>query len=85
MMRERPGDMARIEDIVREIGRQQGENVYYRTCYHLLKHLQDLVDQVTDELLRLHISRAEQAQEFAKAREIANGLRSRVRGLVKQE
>jgi hypothetical protein len=32
--------MDEIVEIVRQIGRQQGENAYYRACYGLLKHLQ---------------------------------------------
>jgi hypothetical protein len=41
-----------IVEIVRQIGRQQGENAYYRACYSLLKHLQELVKQALDEILR---------------------------------
>lgn len=46
--------MDEIVEIVRQIGRQQGENAYYRTCYDLLKQLQDLVEQAAGDLLRLH-------------------------------
>ncbi|EKV12560.1 hypothetical protein PDIG_43130 [Penicillium digitatum PHI26] len=45
--------MEEISDIVRETGRQQTENSYYRTCYKLLKQLQDLVAQASDDLLCL--------------------------------
>lgn len=44
--------MDEIVDIVRQIGRQQGENAYYRACYGLLKRLQELVEQTSDEMLR---------------------------------
>ncbi|CRL30218.1 unnamed protein product [Penicillium camemberti] len=42
--------MEEIAEIVREIGRQQTDNSYYRTCYGLLKQLQDLVAQSSDDL-----------------------------------
>ncbi|KAJ5471906.1 hypothetical protein N7539_008475 [Penicillium diatomitis] len=44
--------MDEIVEIVRQIGRQQGGNAYYRACYGLLKHLQELVEQASDEMLR---------------------------------
>ncbi|KAJ5111911.1 hypothetical protein NUU61_001541 [Penicillium alfredii] len=50
--------MDEIEDIVRRIGRQQGENAYYRSCYVLLKQLQDAVGKAAEDLLRLHQSGA---------------------------
>ncbi|KAI2791704.1 hypothetical protein POX_c04576 [Penicillium oxalicum] len=46
--------MDEIADIVRQIGRQQGENAYYRACYALLKRLQELTTHASNELLRLH-------------------------------
>jgi hypothetical protein len=48
--------MDEIADIVRRIGRQQGENAYYRACYALLKRLQELTTQSSNDLLRLHQS-----------------------------
>lgn len=44
--------MDEIVDIVRQIGRQQSENLYYRACYGLLKRLQELIDHAAEELLR---------------------------------
>lgn len=44
--------MDEIVEIVRQIGRQQGENAYYRACYGLLKRLQELIEQASEELLR---------------------------------
>ncbi|KAI2787000.1 hypothetical protein POX_f07353 [Penicillium oxalicum] len=41
-----------IVEVVRQIGRQQGENAYYRACYGLLKRLQELIEQASEELLR---------------------------------
>ena len=46
--------MDEIADIVRQVGRQQGENAYYRACYALLKRLQELTSQASNDLLRLH-------------------------------
>jgi hypothetical protein len=46
--------MDEITQIVRDIGRQQAHNAYYRKCYSLLKHLQECVDRTSDDLLRLH-------------------------------
>ncbi|KAJ5465963.1 hypothetical protein N7530_009750 [Penicillium desertorum] len=46
--------MDEIADIVREIGRQQGENSYYRACYDYLKQLQDSVSQAFDDLCQFY-------------------------------
>ncbi|KAJ5640334.1 uncharacterized protein N7484_008196 [Penicillium longicatenatum] len=43
--------MDEIADIIRELGRQQGENTFYRICYGLLKRLQDTLSQASDDLL----------------------------------
>ncbi|KAJ5642293.1 hypothetical protein N7490_006293 [Penicillium lividum] len=43
-----------LAEIVREIGRQQGENSFYRTCYGILKRLQDIISQAADDLLHIH-------------------------------
>jgi hypothetical protein len=48
--------MDEITQIVRDIGRQQGQNAYYRTCYALLKRLQECIDQSSNDLLRLYQS-----------------------------
>ncbi|KAJ5672856.1 hypothetical protein N7507_001983 [Penicillium longicatenatum] len=46
--------MDEIADIVREIGRQQAENLFYRKCYGILKHLQDVVSHIADDLIQIH-------------------------------
>lgn len=46
--------MEEIAEIVREIGRQQSENAYYRTCFHLLKRLQDLTERSAGKLSHLY-------------------------------
>lgn len=48
--------MDEIAQIVRDIGQQQGENVYFRACYAILKRLQELTEQTSDDLRRLHQS-----------------------------
>jgi hypothetical protein len=50
--------MDEIIEIVRRIGRQQGQNAYYRTCYTLLKQSQDLILETSNELLDLYHSNA---------------------------
>jgi hypothetical protein len=50
--------MDEVVEIVRQIGRQQGQNAYYRTCYTLLKKTQDLILQTSNELLNLYHSNA---------------------------
>ena len=47
--------MDEILELVSQIGRQQGQNTYYRTCYFFLKDLQDLILHILrrlDNLLR---------------------------------
>lgn len=56
--------MDEIADIVRQIGRQQGENVYYRACYALLKRLQERTNQTSNDLLRLHQSGTFDSAEY---------------------
>lgn len=78
--------MEEIADIIRQIGRQQGENVYFRACYALFKHLQDKAGQASKELLRLHRSGAfgSSDNEFYAAYQVAHELRISVHGLVDQ-
>lgn len=47
-------DIDEIAEIVRAIGRQQGQNAYYRVCYSLFKQLQDLILYTSNDLLRLY-------------------------------
>lgn len=46
--------MEEIERIVRQIGQQRGENIYYRSCYSLFKRLQDVIARYSDDLHRIH-------------------------------
>jgi hypothetical protein len=46
--------MDEIERIVRQIGQQRGENIYYRSCYSLFKRLQDVIARSSDDLYRIH-------------------------------
>ena len=78
--------MDEIEDIVRRIGRQQGENAYYRSCYVLLKQLQDAVGQAAEDLLRLHQSGAFLSfDDFHPVSQIADDLRNSIHDLMCQE
>ncbi|KAK9846684.1 hypothetical protein MYU51_001931 [Penicillium brevicompactum] len=78
--------MEEIADIVRQIGRQQGENVYLRTCYALFKHLQDKADEAREDLLRLHQSGASASfeDEFSSVYHVAQELRTSVHAFVDQ-
>ncbi|KAJ5720256.1 uncharacterized protein N7483_008190 [Penicillium malachiteum] len=48
--------MSEIAEIVREIGRQQAENLFYRKCYAILKSLQDVISQAADDLVKVYES-----------------------------
>ena len=50
--------MDEITQIVREIGQQQAHNVYYRDCYALFKHLQEVTDHTVNELRSIYKSDA---------------------------
>lgn len=74
--------MEDIVSIVREIGRQQGWNAYYRTCYLLLKQLQVSVLCASDGLLRQFYSNDSiLAQDFEPVAEISAHLRNAVHDL----
>lgn len=49
-----PDTMEDIEEIVRRMGQQQTENMYYRECYALFKHLQDATQQTVNNLKELY-------------------------------
>lgn len=71
-----------IVSIVREIGRHQGRNAYYRTCYLLLKQLQDSVLCASNGLHRLLYSNDSiSAQDFEPVAEISAHLRNVVHDL----
>lgn len=46
--------MEDIEEIVRRMGQQQTENIYYRECYALCKHLQDATQKTVNNLKELY-------------------------------
>ncbi|KAJ5775842.1 uncharacterized protein N7511_000853 [Penicillium nucicola] len=78
--------MEEIVDVVRQIGRQQGENVYFRACYTLFKHLQDKTEQASEDLIRLHQSGASGSlyDEFYPVYQIAQELQASVQILADQ-
>ena len=78
--------MDEIEEIVRRIGRQQSENAYYRSCYVLLKQLQDAIGQAAEDLLRLHQSGAFLSfDDFHPVSQIADDLRNSIHDMMCQE
>lgn len=71
--------MEEIETIVKDIGRQQAENTYYRVCYNLFKQLQELVDQVSNELFRLYTYEPSSPVRYSiEVHQIAEDLRNSV-------
>lgn len=78
--------MEEIAEIVREIGRQQGENTYYRACYDSLKRLQDLVAQASDDLCQLcHYDTCNAPCDSWAAHQVAEELRNAIDALNLQE
>lgn len=78
--------MDEIIDITRQIGRQQGENMYYRACYALLKHLQELVSESSDGLLRRQQSGAygSPEDEYYPVYQIVQELQTSINNLIDQ-
>ncbi len=76
-------EMEEIVEIVRQMGRQQGQNAYYRTCYALLKKSQDLILETSNELLDLYHSNAFEEPESVST--IADDLRNDIHALVARE
>ncbi|OQD77355.1 hypothetical protein PENANT_c111G07522 [Penicillium antarcticum] len=78
--------MEEIVEIVRQIGRQQGENIYFRACYALFKHLQDKSEQASEDLIRLHQSGACGLldDEFYPVYQVAQELQASVHNLANQ-
>ncbi|KAJ5291408.1 hypothetical protein N7478_000659 [Penicillium angulare] len=85
MEAESKNDMLALTDIVRDIGRQQGENVYYRTCYRLLKYLQDSVVRAVEDLERITAPPLSCPEDFVAAQEVASSLRKLAQSLILQE
>lgn len=78
--------MDEITQIIRDIGRQQGQNAYYRTCYALLKRLQECIDQTSNDLLRHYQSGTfgSPNEEIEPVNLIMAELRNSVHGLIEQ-
>ncbi|KAJ5291450.1 hypothetical protein N7478_000701 [Penicillium angulare] len=85
MERASRNDTLALTDIVRDIGRQQGENVYYRTCYRLLKYLQDAVTRAVGDLEHITAPPPNCHVGFVGAQEVADSLRKLAQGLILQE
>jgi hypothetical protein len=75
--------MDEVVDIVRRVGHQQGQNAYYGTCYTLLKKIQDLILQTSNELLDLYHSNAFEEPESVST--IAEDLRNDIQTLIARE
>jgi len=78
--------MDEIERIVRQIGQQQGENVYYRSCYSLFKRLQDVVARFFDDLHRIHQSGLAGSPNcgFDPVHQALQGLRASIHDIIEQ-
>lgn len=78
--------MDEITQIVREIGCQQAQNAYYRECYALLKRLQECVDQISNDLLRLYHSGSLYSlnDEIRPVNSIMDELRVTIRELIEK-
>lgn len=75
-----------IADIVRAIGQQQGEYAYYRACYSLFKQLQDVVAEVTEDLITLHESQqCNPSEGFSAVSRVAENFRLSVQSISSQE
>lgn len=72
--------MEDIEKIVRRMGQQQAENMYYRECYALLKHLQDDTQQTVNKLKELYDSHH---HPLSNVQETLADLRNTICGLVR--
>ena len=76
-------EIVEIVEIVRQIGRQQGENAYYRTCYSLLYASQDLILEASNKLLDLYYSNEFEEAECVST--IADDLRNDIHALIARE
>jgi hypothetical protein len=72
--------MEEIEELVRKMGQQQTENMYYRECYALLKHLQDSTQQTVNNLKELYDSHRH--RPLSNVQETLADLRNTICGLV---
>ncbi|GJP87313.1 unnamed protein product [Aspergillus niger] len=75
--------MEAIVESVRRIGRQQGQNAYYCTCYTLLNTCQDLVLETSSKLLDLYYSNDFEEPESVSV--IADDLRNDIHPLIARE
>lgn len=75
-----------IVDIARVIGHKQGEYAYYRAYYSLLKQLQDLMSEMSEDLQRLHESpHSNSSERLLAAFRLADHFRSSVQSISAQE
>jgi hypothetical protein len=75
-----------IADIVRAIGQQQAEYVYYRSCYTLFKQLQEVVAEATEDLNGLYERQQPNHSEGLSAvSRVAGNFRLSVQSISSQE
>ncbi|KOC07047.1 hypothetical protein AFLA70_559g000440 [Aspergillus flavus AF70] len=75
--------MDEIVELVRRMGRQQGQNAYYRTCYTLLNTSHDVILEASNKLLDLYYSDTFDGPESVST--IADDLRNDICALVARE
>ncbi|KAI9041058.1 uncharacterized protein KD926_007475 [Aspergillus affinis] len=75
-------------NLIREIGWHRGKNRFYRACYVLLKELQDVVEQATDDLLLQYHSEPypdEYEAGYSAVTDIAVKLRQKLESFSRRE
>jgi hypothetical protein len=75
-------------NLIREIGWHRGRNRFYRTCYVLLKQLQEVVEQAIDDLLLQYHSEpflGQRQTEFDSVTDIAIRLRGELETFSRRE
>ncbi|KAJ6171551.1 hypothetical protein N7470_000618 [Penicillium chermesinum] len=71
--------MQELQAVVRQIGRQQIENTFYRTCYNILKTLQDTVARSADDMMYVfHNGSHSSLEDPAPLRQLAEELKSAI-------
>ncbi|KAJ5216830.1 hypothetical protein N7468_009838 [Penicillium chermesinum] len=77
--KEEPAPMQELQAVVRQIGRQQIENTFYRTCYNILKTLQDTVARSADDMMYVfHNGSHSSLEDPAPLRQLAEELKSAI-------
>jgi hypothetical protein len=73
-------------DLIRAIGRQRGINRFYRTCYLLLKALQELIAHTSDDLLLFYQSDPPSpSHPYSSVQGIATDLQQAIKGMREVE